>query len=357
MENSAFSLNNAFLKPMTREEMRTDVVTLHLHLLRLVGRLGNEKELPRLLGVPADRVWQVLDGSMTAGEIGLSYADVEATLLAQAMDTLYDYAYWGVLDLSKEAFSDESIYTWVAAYVLDVAGSGFAHEYAASGSDAHVAARRLADIAELANARDILEGSDDNFWHFWNPGFENNATEIGALTVRQMSLLSGMEEMSIRAAANPKRAARLEPMQGPRTLFSREVAKDWLKAKERYIPISTKASLGSVDLANRRFTTTTDLLDSLVARAYGLSNSSEIDPQLITQLAAIGAKPGGNGLRPFFLDLDSADLRSQELVRAIAELLQLPGDLLVARAREAALLEELAEVESAVRSLVSSPAK
>lgn len=354
MDSTNESTSNAFLKPISREQMRADIVTVYVHLLRMVGRLTNENDLSRVFGVPAERVWLVLDGSMSADEIGLGYENVEETLLARAMETLYDYAYFGVQDVSKEPFLDESIYTWVAAFLLDVAGSGFAHEYAAYGSEAHVVARRLADIAELANARHILEGADDNFWHFWNPGFENNATEVGALTVRQMSLLSGMEEMSIRAAANPKRASRLEPMPTERrTLFTRDVAKTWLKAKDRYIPITTTASLGNVDLSARRFATTTDLLETLIARVYGLGDGESIDPALTSRLEQIGAKPQSNQLRPFFLDLEPGDFRDERLMRDLAEVLQLPADLLVARARESALLEELAAVESAVRDLTA----
>lgn len=286
-----------------------------------------------------------------AAEIGLTYDDIRGTDLAVEMERLYHYAYFGRLDDSAEFMGEESIYNWLAAILFDILQSQTAafwsNEYRRKTLES---AQRCVLVAELANARNILEGGE-SFFHFSRANTKDEAAFDDRLTVRQLALLAGMEEMSIRAAANPKRANVLIAIQEDgRTRFELEVAKEWLRAKERYIPITRYQSEGDIDLARRRFADPEELWGMLNARLQFLSRSED-GSELAARIGDLGLSlvPADAGGQSF--TVEEAQMRDSNTMKALANVLRLPGDLLVLRMREALARAELSAVEQGLRDI------
>lgn len=86
---------------------------------------------------------------------------------------------------------------------------------------------------------------------------DNNSSEKaeGALTIHQMALLSGMEEMSIRTAISRASAKQLSAFkEDRRTLIKVADAKEWLITKGRFVPVSTNGARGqALDLEKISF--------------------------------------------------------------------------------------------------------
>jgi len=173
------------------------------------------------------------------------------------------------------------------------------------------------------------------------------------LTVRQLSLLSSMEEMSIRAAANPKRSNPLKTIttdQGTRIEIS--VALEWLKSKGRYVPITDVWSQAEINLASTRFDSF-DALDGALQARYrsfcGERSRDELDA--ILSQANIRTIEGLNGP---FIDMSEQDFQDVNKVQAVARALELPAELLALRVKEALTYENLRIIESALKQVTQT---
>ena len=161
----------------------------------------------------------------------LTYSDIEETAFARSIEWMYRYGYLGeqMRDVDYSAGRELSS----VAYVLsDIRNSQHQEDSAAFGlaKDTDGAVQRCLDAAELANARRILEG---------NQGFIDPDKNTVGFTVRQLALLSGMKEMSIRSAASRSRGE-LQVEAGGRggsTFIKFDVAKAWLLEKNRYVEV------------------------------------------------------------------------------------------------------------------------
>ncbi|MGH8785980.1 MAG: hypothetical protein ACREYA_12965, partial [Cupriavidus necator] len=171
------------------------------------------------------------------------------------------------------------------------------------------------------------------------------------LTVRQLALLAGMEEMSIRAAANKNRANALKTIsEDGRTRFELDVAKEWLRSKGRYVPITRYQSEGDIDLAKRRFANPEELWQVLNARLQFLSRSED-GGELASRIGDLGLSlVPSNAIGQSFA-VEEAQMRDHKAMMALANVLRLPGDLLVLRMREALARAELSSVEQSLREI------
>lgn len=286
-----------------------------------------------------------------AASLGLTFEHLRNTTFAQAMERMYQYAYFGRLDLSDDPLEDETTHTFISAIVCDIAESKVAEEWRDHGHDVSSYAVRLMQVAETANARVMLEGGDGFFGRFKVATRDQYDESNGVLlTVRQMALLSGMEEMSIRAAANPSRANQLKPhgLEGV-TRFDLECAKEWLKSKKRYVPITKFWSSSDLDLAKKRFANFSEMDTGLSARYKTLclqDGRGKVDEQL----KQFGIRTGEGFVGPF-LELSEEDYANEATVRGIAQVLDLPSDLLVLRTKQVIALETLNRVERELREL------
>lgn len=91
---------------------------------------------------------------------------------------------------------------------------------------------------------------------------DDDSTSQDGLTVRQMALLAGMEEMTIRTAASRKGPNYMvSTKDGSRTVFERSVAKEWLKAKGRYTPVQRHEPVSATEALNRSYDDVGQFLD------------------------------------------------------------------------------------------------
>ena len=352
-EPTAEALPGGFPLPFTREQLRADILCVLLTLARQlhfafgsVSRLQSE-----LLGL-TETADEINDPDMEPEQLGLRYESVRSTGLAVVLELLYDYGFEGLLDMEEGDMGDESGPSWCSRILTDLSNSRFVEEWEAYTSISYASAiRRSLLVCEVAHARHVLEGADESFMDWTGPG-------PGSLSIRQMSLLSGMSEATVRTLANPKRKnALITSNDGKNSSVEPSAAKAWLQAKGRYMPIRRTNRQGSLDLAQKRFASGEELLWALTQRVQFLLGQSGAD-KLRQRLAAID---------PHLLDESSArwpllQVQKEVLIDAaqmtrIAEALALPQELLVLRAAEAHAHDFLHQLEQRIASITKPDAR
>ena len=172
------------------------------------------------------------------------------------------------------------------------------------------------------------------------------------LTFRQMALLSGMEEASIRAAAIRTRLNALPTVPTDNgTRIELPVALAWLKSKNRYVPISHIWTAGDIDLAKRRFLKCADLLSVLHDR-YCMLADRDGQEVIDARAKTAGLETFCPGERYATINLGATNLTDPVQMRAVAVLLELPEELLILRSQETWARERLSEIEQALREAV-----
>lgn len=344
MKNTSFtqhaSTQIALPQPFTLEQLREDIVNIYLLQLRTTYLLANDQKIWALAGKSGIHEGLIWDGTLGSKVFGLTYADIQDTILAQVLEQQYSFGFLGFDNLLCEPMYMDSMHTWVAAYLRDLKSSAVVEEWQQNGADIDVL--RCIHTCELANARNVLEGGE-NFYPYMT---DDDANKVeGALTVHQMALLSDMEEMTIRTAISRKSANQLQAFKDDRrTLISIKEAKTWLTTKGRYVPVTRQSCAGAdLYLEKTGFLSIDGFAHAMRKRitylveAYPETNVLE---QLLDAASGMGMK-----------DIDfkqRADLLNSELMTKVAGILQLPAQLLVLRAKEAVQQDDLIQTASAV---------
>lgn len=348
-------LPSSFPVPFTLEAFRQDITEVFFYQMRTLAQMTDPKTALRILNIEIedDRYENdIYDQDNSATDVGVTYDHIRNTTFAVALERLYEYAFYGKWDINAESMGDEGIYMWASGIVCDALRSDVAGIWGAFGWNIESHAKRCVLVAETANARNILEGGE-NFHHF-NDGIKRELDDTddeceGVLTIKQMALLSGMEEMSIRAAANPKRANQLVTVtEYGGTRVKCDVAKVWLESKGRYVNITFFKGQGDLDLAKRKFTSYYDIWLVLTERCKSIS---ERDGDEVTSL-----KLKSLGVLVMF-DLKKTQskcfrekLINEKMMHDLAEVLELPTELFVLRAKELVANQMLVEVENQLRN-------
>lgn len=350
-KNSSSELETVGLTPaVSVADFQNDVTNVFLHYVRTIAWMADAETAWAITKAPKlDHAAELFNPDFNAADLGLQYTNIQATEFARAMQRMYDYAYLGQLDQSQDPLDYESIHTWIAAIVVDVAASATGREWDSYGVDILSCASRCAQVAETANARAILEGGEPFFSSF-KAHSKDDYPEEAVLNVRQVSLLSGMEEMSIRAAANPNRVNQLKPIKTDSgTRFEIQVVKDWLISKKRYIPISKRWSEGDLNLDKKRFFSLDEVNSGINARFQMFCNNHGLE-KIDAQLGRIGLT-SGTGIGGPFLDIDYSEYKNEQKLRGLAHILELPEELLVLRVNEVIAAEQLRRIERAIKEL------
>lgn len=339
---------SAFPIPFTREVFRQDVAEVFLFYVRSIAWMVPSPEILKNLPLPSDmELAHLYMAEFSAKDLDMTFECIRDTDFAQALDQLYDYAYLGRNDQSQESIEQDGIHARLTCLVLDARDGEMAREWGEWGWSIGAHAARCAQVAETANARVTLEGKEPFFGNFQRSGKEGYLSS-DFLTVRQLSLLSGMEEMSIRAAANPKRPNPLKTIttdQGTRIEIS--VAQEWLKAKGRYVPITTVWSQAEINLASTRFDRFDTLDGALQARYRSLCNERSREA-LDAVLAEANIKTAQGWPGPF-IDMSEQDFQDEDKIQAVARVLELSPELLALRVKETLAYENLRSIESALK--------
>jgi len=341
--------------PFSREQLRQDILAIHWLQMRVTSLFAEDSRVWALVGKPAER-----DGLLWALDLGpsafeLTHEDVASSVFAKALEQQYDYAFHGVLTDLLEPMEYETMHTWVAAHLLDLSVSRFVEECEGyGGPDFSGAIQRCLHTSELANARLALE-ERETFSYFnsaRSDGKQDAATALDALTIRQIALLAGMEEMSVRTAASRKGPTQLQTYkEDMRTLVRVDDARAWLKAKGKYVSVTRRWLTEELRLEKTRFAGVGELYEALRAQLAYISNlpTAQGDP-----LKRLQAAFEDSGLEPAFV-VNAEVTRNKALLSKIADVLSLPADLLILRAEQAQLNNDLWWVEKAITDRMQAP--
>lgn len=342
-------ISSIFRPPLSKDEMRQHVVTTALILTRqlhfIFCRPNDETAEAQSLLLGLSDAAAINSAGLAPAEIGLTYEKVRTTALAQEMERAYDFAYLGMHTHAHDLNSESGL-SWVSRVLYDLASSSFVME-ADQYMPCKSAVQALLDICETAQARIILEDQmgwiDDSFMSWHVP----EETLQGKLTFRQMSLLSGITEQSLRTLASPNRKNRLITIsEGRNAYIESKTAREWLMNRSRYVTLFNIDSQGAnIDLVGEEFKSIGTLFWRLSQRAHFLIGSEEgdrfrseidaLDPMLLTDF-------NGNAV----LDLEYNSRHTNEMfVRQLAKCLRLPGDEMVLVVQHLCAREELEQTE------------
>lgn len=344
---------SAFPIPFTKEQLQQDILEIYLLQLRTTELIADKASVWALTKrEPQADIATFWNPEWEAKDFGLNYSDISHTTLALALEQQYDYAFHGVISIGIDSLEYGTTHTWIAAYLIDLNPSSTIDEWESYGgtslSGAGGPISRCFHTCELANARLAMEGQECFSYFASARDKDNDATAFEAVTVRQMALLSGMEEMTIRTAASRKSANPLQTYKKDRqTLISADVAKTWLIAKNRYVPITKRRAGDDLNLETTQFSDINGIRDAIRRHVKEVSlrrdDEGDLRPRMQAAFASLGYDGEGS--------LDRAAFLNADLMTQIAGLLQLPANLLVLRAREAVLNDDLTTLGGELASL------
>lgn len=332
--------------PCSLDELRSSILALCVHHLRQSALLTAGKHWPPAHH-PMLNTEYLWDPEIKFDDLGVTFADIQSSSFVSCMEQQYQYGVKGVIAAGKESLEYQTQHTWVAALLMDWANSQFVEEWESYGADLRSHAQRCLLISELANARLILEGAEMGFSYFVGLGSKDqDATEFDGLTIRQMALLSGLEEMSVRTAASRKGPSQLitQKTAKGRTIVSPEQAKAWLQARGKYVVVTRETEALRLDLSSLSFGNLNQLSNALYEQCSGLSIQRG-KPDLDREIGELFAKHGFN---PNWRIHDGAEA-SEPLLRELAPMLELPIELFLLRVKESTLREQLASVEACLK--------
>lgn len=337
MTNSSIpSATTLFQAPMSKAELRRHVVTVSLVLVRQLHFVfhrpdnSHEKAQIQLLGMTDTSGINVPDvGPFEEDGLPLTYEQLAETAFASTMEELYELAYHGMVYGTGYDLNSESSASWVSRILMDLSGSHFAVAWD-DYSTCKDAIRALVEVCETAQARMVLEDiqQSDTFmdWH----SYEGH----DGLTFRQIALLSGMTEASLRTMANPKRNNALKTnSHGRNTYITPADAREWLISKGRHVPISDIDRQGAeLDLVNETFHNFDHFCDRLDSRLHFLLGS-EAAEDVTTALEDVREGLLSRRLmdQTPYLKLEPSEYADTVLMAKIGRALQLPSDLLALR--------------------------
>ena len=338
-----------FPLPFTREQIREDVCNIYLFEARKAAHLyGVLQSAPYPTFLDGLEFSSWFDQDCGPKELELSYDKVSKYDLAMAMEDFFDLGFYAVLFSRLEPMEMDTAYTWIAYYLQDCTKSAYLQEWEAYGASILDSIKRCLYVCELANARCILEGKETFAYLRSTKDDEDN---YDVLSIRYLALLAGMEELSLRSAISRKSSPILEIKKDDRrTFIESEVARNWLIAKGRYQPMIIGHLSSEIDLTKTHYNSIEDFVEMLFDRLACVADKAA-DRYVLEQSMNILLK---SQKIEYLRDMGFDELCSESLMTSIAELLDLPAELLKIRAREAALKSRISRCEWELKRLAKA---
>ena len=124
------------------------------------------------------------------------------------------------------------------------------------------------------------------------------------------------------------------------------MAKAWLIAKNRYVPVTKRTNVTTLNLANTQFADINSIRDAIhrhIKDVAGRSDGQAVQLRIHAALTQLGYDNE--------VSLDRSAFLNTDLMTLIAGFLQLPANLLVLRAREAVLNDDLTTLNGELTAL------
>jgi hypothetical protein len=346
--------------PFTLDELKQDILETMMALINqarftFIRDQGTDAKLWSLLsnkpGVDDPSAYANPDNG--AKEVGLTFADIEDIELVNSLVQFYNYGVLGLIDESMIEMDDsEGPGNWASRILFDLHRSEFLTDWIAYRNiNVQASVTRCLFVTELANARLMLEGGRE--------GFYLGCQDSGALDIRQMSLLAGMTEGSIRTLAGPNRKNALittKNATGTGVHIEIENAKAWLKSKGRYVPIKRTSARGAEDFTNRKFLSIFEFEQAVFERRAYL-NIQRGEEVVDSRLIVAGVQSLRNNPLSDMMRMDTLGekrLLDAELMARLGEALELPKELFALRAAEVVAVERLAVIEQLLKKVQQS---
>lgn len=345
--------------PFTLDELKQDILETMMALINqarftFLRDQGTDAKLWSLLSSKPDDDYpsSYANPDNGAKELGLTFSDIENIEFVNSLVQFYNYGMLGIRDESMIEMDDcEGPGNWLSRILYDLNRSTFLldwNEY--RDANVYASVERCLLVTELANARLMLEGGSEGFYL---------GSQDGALDIRQMSLLAGMTEGSIRTLAGPNRKNALITTKNPTGTgvhIEIENAKAWLKSKGRYVPIKRTSARGAEDFTNRKFTSISEFEHAVFERrAYlNIQRGEEVINSRLIEAGAqsLQSNPASDLMRMDTLGKDR--LLDADLMAHLGEALELPKELFALRAAEAVSVQRLAEIEYLLKQVQQS---
>lgn len=339
--------------PFTLEELKQDILETMMTLLNqarftfLRDRESDTKLWPLLSCKPLEYPSEFANPDNGAKDLGLTFSDIESIELVHSLVHFYNYGMHGILDESMIEMDDcEGPGNWTSRIIYDLHRSEFLTDWSEYRNiNVHASVARCLLVTELANARLMLEGGNEGFYL----GMQDNVLDI-----RQMSLLAGMTEGSIRTLAGPNRKNALITTKntvGSGVHIEIEDAKAWLKSKGRYVPIKRSSARGAEDFTKRKFTSIAEFENAVFERRAFL-NVQQGEEVVDSRILNAGVKSLQSSPLSEIMRMDALGeerLLDVALMARLGEALELPKELFALRASEAATEEKLRSIEQALK--------
>jgi len=292
--------------------------------------LGSSEAAPRMQEDLYDPGNYASDG--LSNDLGL---DIGTWPITEVFDHLYDFAVHAIARFPLSELSDETQSSICCALVYDLVRSDTAQEFGIASAPGAMCMQ----VVRLANARAVLEGGSRLLI---TSSMEETYDD---LTIRDVALLAGMEEASVRNAANPKLANPLltKKIDG-NTYIEPATAKAWLKSRGRYVSIQVQPDAARVDLAKTGFRTALEAWSFLVSRAEMLGRSLD-DVSSAAGTDTLSEKNFGSA--------DALPFDDSQVGR-LAEMLQLDRTLLRLRLEQVRLAEMSKRVQQEIHKAAST---
>lgn len=328
----------------SREDVQKDVLETMLAMVNqarfaFFRDSGDEHLQPLLSSRPTEHESAFANPDLSPDDLGLSWADVSPTAMAMTMMQLYDYGALALEDGTAENLDNsEGSAAWISRLLYDMRRSTFLSEWdSATAGRAAPSVERCLFIAEAAHARLLLEGGEE--------GFFPTEYEVGYLTFRQLSLLSGMTEASLRTIASRPSGGLTAERRGNNAFIPALHAKEWLKGRNRYAPIRRMSNTGAAPLTDRKHASKDDFIFALVERVSYLVDEIglEIMQQRLqgSQFDTVQKTPSGLHA----IEVNVQQLLDRRLMESLGQALDLPPKKFALRAAEAVHSESLRRIE------------
>lgn len=344
----------------TETALKKDIFAIYLATSMDIHMISNEGIASKVVGMILEKTNLVLDEREVIdilkhykkedSDLPITYEDICKTPLVQAMEEFYRFAYLGIQ--IEENIPGKYIRTEMIIKRLEMLSEW--------GIFSNGLLKRCRDMIDLARARDILEQTNVFSIDYQIGGDNQNEKDRtkDALTIRQMALLAGMEEMSIRAAANPNRVERLITFKGEggRTLVSIEDAKEWLKSKKRYV-IVRNGTYKNIDIQSGVFESLDQLADALqklyMSKLQYIGDDGWEQPyEKEKVLKKLGFEFERNG-NDRIIKIERKNLKNKALVGELEKIFNIKKGVLDLKVDAALKREDLARIEKELRDILN----
>lgn len=341
-------------------QFRRDVLITFIHHLRVTAWIEGHDHIRAIwatAGLEPPSPDEIYNPDWGVNDWDLKWKDIAGLDFAIYLDNMYQFGHLGLRDTGWEPMEDGTGYTWTSLVLMDMVGSNFLTEWSQGyGGEGQDSIARCLQVAELANARHVLE-TGDAFSPQLSARERGDEEGVDGLTIRQIALLAGMEEMSVRAAANPKRVNGLRTFSdNGRTRITTEVAREWLIGKGRYIPVRYFDSGRNNDLRKRSFSSLSEVVNYCRSKALGVAALTQGENRVLDQRVADFLEDGVNGVSnsaPWEPRQQREALNDPVFVEALADTLEVAAPLLKLRTREVLAKEELQRVQQLLRDMTA----